>query len=68
MRRAVDKLPKLLGLEARAMPPPGQRVQYFLPPIGSPGYLDDLAIYRYVQNLISIRDVKRRYKVRGQYS
>ena len=58
MRRAVDKLPQLLYLEARAMPPPEQRKQYFLPLLGSPGYLDDLAIYRYVQRLISIRDVK----------
>lgn len=58
MRRAVDKLPQLLSLETRAMTPPGQRMHYFLPPLGSPGYLDDLAIYKYVQRLTSIEDVR----------
>ena len=58
MRRAVDKLPQLLSLETRSMTPPGQRMHYFLPPLGSPGYSDDLAIYRYVQRLTSIGDVK----------
>ena len=58
MRRAVDKLPHLIGLEARAMTPAEQRMQHFLPPLGSPGYLDDLAAYRYVQRLISRKDIK----------
>ena len=58
LTRAVDKLPQLLGLEARAMPPPKQWMQLFLPPLGSPRNLDDLAFYRYLQRSISIRDVK----------
>ena len=58
MRRAVDKLPQLFCLEGRAMPPPEQRRQYFLPPLGSPGYWDDHEIYRYIQSLISIGDVE----------
>ena len=65
MGRAVDKLPQLFCLEGRAMPPPEQRRQYFLPPLGSPGYWDDHEIYRYVQNLISIGDVKDAVKFMG---
>ena len=57
MRRAVDKLPHLLCLEGREMPPQAQRMKYFLPPLGSPGNSDDLAIYGCVQELISIRDL-----------
>ena len=65
MRRAVDKLPQLLCLEARAMPSPEQERQYFLPPLGSPGDLDDLEFYRYVQSLISIGDIKDAIKFMG---
>ena len=65
MRRAVDKLPQLLCLEGRAMPPPEQRRQYFLPPLGSPGYWDDHEIYKYVQKLNSIGDVKDAEKYIG---
>ena len=65
MERAVDKLPQLLCLEGRAMPPPEQRRQYFLPPLGSPGYWDDHEVYRYIQKLISIGDVKDAVKFMG---
>ena len=47
------------------MPPPEQRRQYFLPPLGSSGYWDDNEIYRYMQNLISIGDVKDAVKFMG---
>ena len=66
MRRAFDKLPQLFWLEGRAIPPPEQRRQYFLPPIGSPGYWDDHEIYRYIQGWISIRDVKDAMKFMGE--
>ena len=58
MRRAVDKLPQLLCLEGQAMAPAKQPMRYFVPSPSSPGYLDDLAIYNFVEALwlVSRRD------------
>ena len=60
MRRAVDKLPQLLCLEGQAMAPAKQPMRYFVPSPSSPGYLDDLAIYHFVEALwlISRRDFR----------
>lgn len=60
MTRAVDKLPQLLCLEAQAMAPAKQRMRYFVPSPSSPGYLDDLAIYNFVEALwlVSLRQFR----------
>ena len=63
MSEAVDKLPQLVCLETLGLPPPAQRMQYFLPPLGSREFFNDLQIYRYVQRSISIEDVKDAMKL-----
>ena len=63
MSEAVDKLPQLVCLETLGLPPPAQRMQYFLPPLGSREFSNDLQIYKYVQGSISIEDVRDAIKL-----
>ena len=66
MIEAVDKLPQLVCLETPGLPPPAQRMQYFLPLLGCRDcreFFNDLQIYRYVQRSISIEDVRDAMKL-----
>lgn len=57
MRRAIDRLPQLLCLDVGEIPPIEIGMKYFVPPVRSPCYFDDLAIFQFVYGLNELTDI-----------